>query len=118
MLFSKKAQEHISMAILGIVAVLAVVGLVLLFTKGPAVGRQAGDDFEFDSGGRIPIPLACVLPDGNTCSVEPWEDRAADVGACLSAGGRIEGPLPEGGLPIRCSLLDGRRPRPRPLPLV
>jgi len=41
---SKKAQEGVTMAILGIVAVLAVVGLVLLF-KGGAGGGATGPGF-------------------------------------------------------------------------
>ena len=56
----KKAQASVSLAILGIVAVLAVVGLVLLFSRGPVTGQAGGAP-----GGVIPTILTGEIRDAS-----------------------------------------------------
>ena len=73
---SKKAQESISLAILGVIAVIAVVGLVMLF-KGGTTGRQV-------DGGAPCLPgERPLLERGQFVGCTPvGPPEASEAGAC------------------------------------
>lgn len=90
MLFSKKAQEGVTMAILGIVAVIAVVGLVLLFAGG-ATGKQIEGPTACtctDAGGpnhltHIIHPIGVNAPEALQCAFHrDFDARIVNVGGC------------------------------------
>lgn len=103
---SKKAQESISLAILGIVAVLAVVGLVMVFARGGSSGAVAERGQEQGISRAPGIPIAAErFPVARFPEQARGEPPVARPAKCVSSGPcASDADCPNGG---RCSLGKG-----------